>query len=586
MKKRHWKVLLLLSILLFGSNWSYAEKNVLNRKYDSTSFVKVDHLFDEHVKSGFHPYKVTIRNGYERPLTWTIRFDTNASNYRYQTSHQIRVEAGAEAVEELIIPAPPTKGHRYSNYRNVRVSATAPGLENEYPRSISGSVDPNWPAIVMSKNLARRNLSRLSSVRKEQKRGQDYFASSFNELPSNWKGLTCVDILMIDDASWRALPKQQKRAAMTWVRYGGRLEVFAAKQDATFEDVGFEEPDFVKEKKGTFSLGTVTINHWNGKDLPDQLVNRYAGSRQFDNSFNQDFSKSWGLLDDFGTKNFNPFLVFILLVIFAVLVGPINLFHFAKAGQRHRLFITTPIISLVASLVIIFIILVQDGMGGNGRRVVFVDVQSDPEQRQLQLLQHQVSRTGVMLRSGFDNEATPGVIPVNLPPSRWNPINNGQFRNSNYQFNQGSYSGDFFRSRSEQGFHLRAVRPTRSRIERRGPEGGGEVPNLFSSMEFAVTNFFYIDLNGIVWKTAKEAPVEPGQEIQLEKSDIIELTEWLNDVTNVMAEADQRQIRNLKSSRQRYFAIAKTPTPLMIDTHSAIRWKQDFAIVSGMTVEP
>lgn len=562
-----------------------AEKNVVTLNYDAGTSIKVDHMFDEHVKSGFHPYKVTIRNGRSLPITWTLRFETNSSTYRYRSNYQIKVEPGSESIEELLVPAPPTKGHRYSTYRSVRVNVSAPGL-NSISRSLNGSIDPNWPSVVMSKNLASRNLTRLANKRKEERRGQDYFASTFRELPASWKGMTCVDILMLDDTTWRGLPKQQKRSVLTWVRFGGRLDVFSDDKQTTLESLGFETPDSPGRKKGIYSLGTIEILHWNGKDLTDNLLNRYSGTRQFDDSFNKDYGKTWGMINEFGTRNFNPFLVFILLIIFAVLVGPVNLFHFAKAGQRHRLFITTPIISLIASLVIILIILVQDGMGGSGRRVAFVDIQSHTDQRQLQVLQQQISRTGVMIKSGFENKEVPGVTPVTLPPSRWNPVNNGQSRNTNYQFYGPDFGGDLFRSRSEQGYHIRTVRPTRSRIERRNPSTSNNPPQLFSSLEFAIKDFHYVDSMGVVWKAEPGTTIEPGAEIQLQKSSLNELQDWLKDVTYTLSSADRKAIRDLKSGRGRYFGIAANPEPLLVQTHSAIRWQNDVAIVSGITIEP
>ena len=71
-------------------------------------------------------------------------------------------------------------------------------------------------------------------------------------------------------------------------------------------------------------------------------------------------------------------IVFFILVLiaFGILVGPVNLFVFAKSGQRHRLFITTPIISVGASLLLIVLILFQDGFGGRGSRLLLMEVRS------------------------------------------------------------------------------------------------------------------------------------------------------------------------------------------------------------------
>ena len=42
-----------------------------------------------------------------------------------------------------------------------------------------------------------------------------------------------------------------------------------------------------------------------------------------------------------------------ILIAFGIIVGPVNLFVIARQGRRHRLFWTTPLISLIASLLLI-----------------------------------------------------------------------------------------------------------------------------------------------------------------------------------------------------------------------------------------
>ena len=69
-------------------------------------------------------------------------------------------------------------------------------------------------------------------------------------------------------------------------------------------------------------------------------------------------------------------LIILILIIFSIIVGPVNLFVFAKSGRRHRLFFTTPLISLIAALLVLTFILFEDGVGGQGRRMLVMDLES------------------------------------------------------------------------------------------------------------------------------------------------------------------------------------------------------------------
>lgn len=565
---------------------SSAQTTVLERAYQNGSKIKIDSLFGQEIKSGIQPYTIQARNGSTRPITWTIRFEcTNSSNlYRFQSSVRIEVPPGSEVVESYLLPVPPTGRKRYSIYHNTQITASAPGLPSESRRN-STAVDFDWPSIAMSRNLALGNLTKLAREKEEKKKGREYFAGTYSELPTSWKGFTCLDLLMMDEATWRSLPEAQKQAAITWIRFGGKMEMFTTKPDNSgATSVGLPAPDRQGGAAAYYSMGSVRLRKWDGTTLPLKLVNDYSRRTQFDHLVEDEFGTSWKMVSTFGVKDFNPLLVLILLIVFAIVVGPVNLFHFAKTGQRHRLFVTTPIFSLIASLIIVLIILFQDGLGGQGRRVAFVDIQSTPGTRQYQVLQHQLSRTGVMLQPGFRNESLPLVTPVNIPESRWNPLSRRNAR-IGLEYIGPEYAGDFFRSRNEQGFHLRQVAPTRSRIELDAPSAKGN-PVLVSNLEFPITDLFFRSSDDTLWKSSKDRTIAPGESIELAPATLDEMTKWLKGQTANFAEAEGELIRSLTTQKSRFFAVATDTANLMISTHPAIRWEEDLALVSGVAISP
>ncbi|NIP92090.1 MAG: hypothetical protein GWO24_00865, partial [Akkermansiaceae bacterium] len=83
---------------------------------------------------------------------------------------------------------------------------------------------------------------------------------------------------------------------------------------------------------------------------------------------------------------------------------------------RHRLFITTPLISLGASLLLVVLILFQDGFGGSGQRVTLMEI--GPENTAY-LSQEQIARTGVLLKTGFTTTEHGYFSPVMIKDSRW-----------------------------------------------------------------------------------------------------------------------------------------------------------------------
>ncbi|HRQ91205.1 MAG TPA: hypothetical protein PLA50_20615, partial [Bacteroidia bacterium] len=292
-----------------------------------------------------------------------------------------------------------------------------------------------------------------------------------------------------------------------------------------------------------------------------------------------DYDSGWSLFDRFGTKDFNPLFIFFLLIAFAILVAPVNLFYFAKAGRRHRLFITTPIISVATCLLIVAVIFFMDGVGGSGMRVVLADLQPSAGETRTYLTQEQVSRTGVMVNSGFEAPQPYDLNPVSLPASRFNPLTPYAQRSDFYDIAGAQFSGPFFRSRSEQGFSLRSVEPGRARIEYAGTEDGK--PKLVSNLSQEITALQYRDADGALWRTPAGTRVGPGQTIPLERLEKETWPDWAMESAGFFSKSRQILVRRLQFDRHRYFAQVADPTAFALPTHPGIRWSETHLLLTG-----
>jgi len=262
-------------------------------------------------------------------------------------------------------------------------------------------------------------------------------------------------------------------------------------------------------------------------------------------------------------------------VIFAILVGPVNLFVFAKSGQRHKLFITTPIISLAASLLLIALIIIQDGFGGSGMRRVLMEVRPDAGVNAAFIHQEQFCRTGVLTGSGFTIGTSATFEPVPIASSRWarytdSPGTKGNF---NLQPADGKLSatGDWFQSRSEHGHILSAVISTRGRIERT------ETPGTYlSTFSFPIDTLYFLDEAG-QWHRADD--IKAGKRFTPAPVDLTMVLPELNREANAFSGRNQKLFQTV-ISRRGHFAAITTHAP-GVDTHPGIRWKETRTIITG-----
>lgn len=578
---------------------SQALDTLVRENYDKAgrSFIKIDSVFGLGMRNGHLPFRITIRNNTGKDRVWTVRFNEKGG-YRgiaYDAAYEFEVEDGSEITSEVMVPIAPRFLNR-SSYRGISVTATAPGLTLVDRTDNKPSKSINWPTIGLSSKLAQRSLLKLDAARNKKgktsssyagnkKFGYEYEATT---LPSDWRGYTCLDVLMIDDSAWEKLNTSQRQSIIEWLRLGGRCHIYTSDDSLNLQKLGLDQVIATGSKNraaSKVSFGEIQIYQWDGSELHNSIIGRYQSLPSRNQRIEKDYEKAWQLLKDFGTKSFHPMLIFVLLVIFAITVAPVNLFYFAKEGKRHKLFITTPIISIAACLIIIAIIFLKDGLGGSGRRLGLADLQSHPDEMRLYLTQEQISRTGVMLGTGFPQKEIMEITPVELPDSPWNPLSRSSRKLGNLRFSGGNYSGDFFRSRTEQGYAIRNVQSTRSRIELKSPGSDTSPPQLFSSLGFSVKEFLYFDHEGRLWQSPNGTRVDPGNIIPLESAESTHLIEWVRDISEPFSKTQRSDIRTLAREKGRFIAIAQDPKKLLVSTAVSVRWKDDLVIVTG-TIQP
>lgn len=579
------KTLLFLFLAAFFSPAS-GQESIYKTSYPEAgdTFVEIESFFGGTARQGALPYRITIRNNSGKDRIWTIHLAEGNSGRKLATgaTYQIAVETGSEVQRDITFAFAPA--FLAYDYRNLEVTVSASGLA-AVKRDFGEQTNAKFPLLAISKPLAQRSLSRLNDLLKEEHSDDVSFARPFevSYLPVEWTGYSGLDGLLIDLGSWQALSLAQRQAIFSWVRLGGRVDIFDEKPTphallklpvTPLDPAATEIP---------LSLGSIRLRQWDGQELPNQILSQYRNQRTRATTLEDDFNshKEWPLKKEFGSKQFNPTFVFILLVLFAIVVAPVNLFYFAPPGRRHRLFITTPIISVVTCLLVVVVILFTDGVGGRGMRAVLVDLQPARDEMRLYRSQEQMSRTGVMVQTGFQSGIIDDLNPVNLPESNFNPFSENSRRSADFDISEGVFSGGFFPSRSEQGFSLRSAEPTRSRIERSPSPGADAAPRLTSTMPQAITAFYYLDESGALWLAPPETVVAPGQVIPLERATDSELPGWLEDEVALFSAGQRKLIRRMTREPDRFFARLDQGESLALPTHPGIRWEKTVVLLTG-----
>ena len=575
------RVLLALTALLVGSAPAATHSFGKDREFTAT----IEPVFSIVPSAGYAPYRVTLETKLDAPRTFRIDATSEVSaswqnNDSLTSSFVLSCPPKSSVTRELLIPIlPDIRAGDSGNTPSLRLRVSTAG-SNPATEYLSG-LDGSAPFRAMGEHLAADNLDKLdgaikkiSSSGSRSGRNGNQFAASFvpKTLPSDWRAYSGLDEILISSAGWNEVPAPARAAIASWIHTGGTL-IYYATDDIIPDPTSLDLP-------ATPILGKITYLKWEGigSDLPIDTLIKEAETRQSGSGFagkdlvnvfrNDDASTRVGV----GTRTFNSSLVIIILLAFAILVGPVNLFKLAGPGRRHRLFITTPIIAVATSLILLVVIFIQDGLGGKGHRVAHLAIAGDARTSVIKQIQY--SRTGVLLGSRFEVGENTVLLPAPVgDATKWNAYTRDSNR-PGLSFSQSgdTQSGDWFRSRAEQAHVLTAVRPTRARLERKASREDGS-PAITSGIEIHLKSIYICDENGKFWKS--EGDVSPGSTPTFESSIKDPFVTFFED-----AGADPP-----KDLRGTFVALADTSSPaakaVFVETLGSVRWKDDILLITG-----
>jgi hypothetical protein len=316
------------------------------------------------------------------------------------------------------------------------------------------------------------------------------------QVPADWRVWSSFNSALLPADEFAALDGARRAALRTWVATGGVLflspevageprteRVGAGRIETLSEPIADVQPTdiFTRLQLGSFSPGMPDRDRTSfGVDTPiGQLV------------------------------KFEPadtLWISLFLVVFAALIGPVNLLWLAPPARRYRLFFTTPLISLAGAAAVAGAIVLQDGIGGDGIRralVWFV-----PGENQAAIFQEQGARCGFLTdRSfGLDDSVLCAVLPVD------GNIHTSIAGNRVFTRERGRAAGDWFGNRARQAHLLRTLAPTRARIEVVAAAADG-TPTVESTLTTELRDFRLRDADGRTWRASS---VPTGRRVALQ----------------------------------------------------------------------
>lgn len=611
---------LLLAVLLLSALPAAAQSSQQMLVDDkSATVVEVTSVFSYVPPSGYAPLRVKAVNNTTGDLSVSLRTISEAPNssggdHQLESSFSLAAPAGKTTEREFLVPLCTQVAFSSYSIPDLRVELQAGGRTQTLNFHSGGYANlpfTGFSAALAASSIIQINKDAASSTHSGYRTGREAFAALYMPaaLPSDWRGYSGLDVLAITSDEWSALQAGQRSAVLQWVKLGGWLSVYA-KGDALELMAALNIPtqgEAVEEPASSgvawhLGNGYVARVSWGGGALAASEANFFSGGKsrsarsvarrsEYAQSLRESDQSSGKsvhapLVAALGEKSFAAWQVGIILFIFGIVVGPVNLFYLAGKGRRHRLFFTTPIISLAAAVLLLFVIFFQDGTGGKGHRAALVYL--DSGENAAFIHQMQAARTGVLFGGSFDVSDNAVVSMAVLPDSRWTRLkgtdtddNRYRYRNraepQRYSVQDKAHSGDFFQSRSEQAQIIDAVQPTRGRIELKA---GSNPPVITSTISATLDRVCYTDAAGKHW--ASPGPVTTGAAVTLAEVSDENFANWRRDAV-AMLHSDLRDtvVSRSHDAKSFFFASSKDPAAGTIETLGSIAWESSTVFLYG-----
>lgn len=539
---------------------------------------------------------VEIRNASSRPAAFDLQFISSGQSgfgsggrMTMATHHRIAAAAGKTQSQRFLIPLiPAVRSPRYDP--DLIISQ----LTISYSGAATGAVSFNEsyyspsPNVLLSQSLYSPQDDAIeeqwrASHSGSTSRGQKA-AAAFDplDIADDWRTLLGYDIMTIRASEWQRLSAAQQQCVEQWVAQGGQLQILTPAPSSSSPGTS-PIPPF--RSAPLFGSVTPIALDSDGKMKLEPLIRSWSISSRNDNKvaptrieqLRRDFSLSWPLIRFFGQKPMHFQAIIIVLALFALLVGPVNVLWLARAGRRHRLFSTTPIFALVTSIVLFMMILFEDGIGGKGARLQWIQMKPGEVTSYHLIHQEQFSRTGVLLNRSFTLDNDTLLMPVPIPESRWAQLTstseasiNLKCQLENSRWNLGH---DWFSSRSEQAHVLIQYQPNRARIERLG----SSTPiTLRSTFDYELEHVFFRDDRQQLHYAAHLAP---GQTLTLQPCSENDLSSQIEATRSLFSNRAQKQLEIALHTPQQVIAISQFAPG--IATLPSINWLTTRTIITG-----
>ena len=203
------------------------------------------------------------------------------------------------------------------------------------------------------------------------------FILDAERVPTNWVGYTSLRAVVVDAPEWEQLNDPQKSALLTWAACGGDLVLIGGHITRLLPPDGIPPTEDGQSYPHLFGRIFVMPAEMASASIATLLTATDTG-RDRTWSLPANHAPDWGAIASRGFRLPIPGIEGVparmyltILVLFAILIGPVNYWFLARRRRQVLVVLTAPIISAVFIVLLAAYAVAGEGLGVYGRAVTF-----------------------------------------------------------------------------------------------------------------------------------------------------------------------------------------------------------------------
>ena len=547
--------------------------------------------------SGFLPVRIHITNNSGKDRSWHFKAINGDAYGRTRSSstfaQELTVPAQEEKVFELYVPIlsiVPVGSARHYGGQYIRMELSGYGIRTVTLRGHTNKHrfrKKTLPFIAMSPSLHLRSWPVFSKAFETEGYTMTGSRIEPSNMPTSWRGYAGLGALLISEPEWAGLSATVRSAVIDWVLMGGRLHIFhrGALPQGRRDYGGFRfERVEGSSAEASLGLGQVALFIWDGREIGLEYQKNLIPGQENHNhrplleNYNQAYTRSsWPLADRMPEVRFSTAFLVVLtafLLIYFVLVGPLNIRVFTRQEGRLILFLTTPVFAAACSIVLCILLAVHAGFGGWGLRTTGVYL--PPNAKKAVVMQEQTARTALIASTDFTVGKDLFMTPIRFAEGFGKEV-------PRYKLSAQHFSGDWFANNAIQAQFIELLQPTRAGIEILAPLSEATRPahqlTVLSSINAVLKDLYVRDAGGNYWHGSN---IAAGHKAELRKVSRRHYVRWRKDALDTYAGPQLRQtLRHIWRQHSVFLAVAQSDPGFAVETLPAIDWKEHTIILFG-----